>query len=250
MTIERIKSYITGLDELIQGGFPKQRTMLVSGSAGSGKTIFGMQYIYHGAKNGEPGVFITVDERPELIRQDMANFGWDVEEMEEEGMMAILDASATKVGFPSDEKYSLPQVGLDVDELILKAMKLVDKLNAKRLVLDSIPGIGMQAGEQEMRSVILRMNYMFAKEKVTAIMTSEIPEQGFGKGPTSFSKYGVEEYVADGVITLHYLGAGSGSNRSMFIRKMRGTAHVEEVLPMEITDEGIIVKQPEKGYNY
>lgn len=65
-----------------------------------------------------------------------------------------------------------------------------------------------------------------------------------------FSKYEVEAYVADGVIMLHYLGVGSESNRSLFIRKMRGTKHTEDILPMEITSQGVEIKPPEKGYEY
>ncbi len=249
--MERAETGVDGLDELIQGGLPRNRTFLVSGACGTGKTIFGMQFLHEGAKNGEPGVFVTVDERPELVREDMHNFGWDIEELEKEKKLAILDASAAKIGYPTEEKYSIPQVGLDPDDLILKTMKLVDKIDADRLVIDSIPGIGMQMeDEHQIRNTILKMSYMFAKENVTAIMTSEVPEQKFGSGSMQFSKYGVEEYASDGVIMLHYLGVGSESNRSMFIRKMRATKHTEEVLPMEITDTGMSVKQPEKGYEY
>jgi len=249
--MERIESGIKGLDELIDGGFPKNRMILVSGATGTGKTTFSMQYICHGAKNGEPGVYITVDERPESIREDMKQFGFDIEELEREGKIAILDASSAKVGHTSHEKYSIPQIGLDVDELILKAVDLIDKIGAKRIVLDSIPGLGMQIeNEHEIRNIILKMNYMFSEEKVTAIMTSEVPEQSLKVDRMKFSKYDVEAYVADGVIMMHYLGIGSESSRSMFIRKMRGTKHTEDILPMEITSSGVEVKPPEKGYEY
>jgi len=249
--MERVETGIKGLDELIEGGFPNNRTILVSGATGTGKTTLSMQYLLHGAKNGEPGLFITVDERPESIREDMESLGFDVEEMEKEGKLAILDASSAKVGYTSDEKYSIPQIGLDVDELILKIMDLIDKIGAKRVVLDSIPGLGMQIeDEHEIRGIILKMNYMFSKENVTAIMTSEVPEQNLKIDKMKFSKYEAEEYVADGVIMLHYLGVGSESNRSMFIRKMRATEHTEDILPMEIGEKGIEVKPPEKGYEY
>ncbi|MFW5902894.1 MAG: ATPase domain-containing protein [archaeon] len=249
--MERIETGIKGLDELIQGGFPKNRMVLVSGATGTGKTTFSMQYIIHGAKNGEPGVYITVDEKPESIREDMKQFGFDVDELEKEGKIAILDASSAKVGYTSKEKYSIPQIGLDIDELILKAVDLIEKIGAKRVVLDSIPGLGMQIeDEHEMRNIILKMNYMFSEENVTAIMTSEVPEQSLKVDRMQFSKYEVEAYVADGVIMLHYLGVGSESNRSLFIRKMRGTKHTEDILPMEITSQGVEIKPPEKGYEY
>jgi len=249
--MERVETGIPGLDELIEGGFPKKRMILVSGATGTGKTTFSMQYLLHGAKKGEPGLYIAVDQRPKSVREDMKSLGFDVEEMEKEGKLAILDASSAKVGYTSDERYSIPQIGLDIDELILKIMDLIDKIGAKRVVLDSIPGLGMQIeDEHEVRSIILKMNHMFSEENVTAIMTSEVPEQNLKIDKMKFSKYEAEEYVADGVIMLHYLGVGSESNRSMFIRKMRATEHTEDILPLEIGEKGIEVKPPEKGYEY
>ncbi len=247
----RVKTGIEGLDEALQGGIPENRMILLSGATGTGKTILSMQYLIQGAKNGEPGVFITADERPDHIRQDMDNFGWNLEKLEKEGKLAILDASAAKIGYASDEKYSVPQIGLDVEELILKSVDLINKIGAKRVVLDSIPAIGMKMeDEAEIRNTILKMNYMFGEEDVTAIMTSEVPEQNLKVDRMKFSKYDVEAYVADGVIMLHYLGVGSESNRSIFIRKMRATEHTEDILPMEITEKGIEVKPPERGYEY
>jgi KaiC/GvpD/RAD55 family RecA-like ATPase len=94
----------------------------------------------------------------------------------------------------------------------------------------------------------LKINYMLTTSSVTALLTSEVPEQSFGAGPMSFSKYGVEEYTADGVVVMHYLGIGTESNRSLFVRKMRGTKHIEDIVPMEITSKGIVVKTPEEAY--
>lgn len=245
----RVPTGIFGLDNLIEGGFPQGRTILVSGSCGTGKSIFAMQYLYKGAEMGEPGVFVTLDEQPEHLREDMARFGWDLAKMEAQNKLAIVDASAAKIGFPSEEKFALPQIGLDVDRLLLKIMQVVDQIGAKRVVIDSIAGLGLHLdGETEIRKTILKINYMLARSKVTTIITSEVPEQTFGAGPMLFSKYGVEEYTADGVIVLHYLGVGTESNRSMFIRKMRSTKHAEDILPMEISPKGIIAKRPEEAY--
>lgn len=246
----RAKTGIYGLDELIEGGFPPGRTILVTGACGTGKTIFAMQYIYRGAADfDEPGVFVTLDERPEMIRQDMLRFGWDIKKMEAKGKMALVDAAAAKIGYPSEEKFTLPQAGIDMDRLILRIMQIADQIGAKRLVLDSIAGLGLHIdNENEIRKAILKINYMFTKSNATTVLTSEVPEQSFGAGPMAFSKYGVEEYTADGVIVLHYLGIGTESNRSMFIRKMRGTKHIEDILPMEITPKGMVVKRPEEAY--
>jgi len=249
--MNRIKTCIYGLDELLEGGFLKGRTILVSGGCGAGKTIFAMQYAYRGAVEfKEPAVYVTLDERPNMIRQDMKRFGWDLVKAEKQGKLAIVDASSARIGFPSEEKYSLPHVGVDIDRLLLKIMQVCDKIGAKRVVIDGVAGLGMHMNsESEIRKTILKINFMLMKSDVTTIITSEVPEQSLGSGPVSFSKYGVEEYLADGVIVLHYLGIGTESNRSMFIRKMRGTKHVEDVLPLSISEKGIVVKKPEEAYS-
>jgi KaiC/GvpD/RAD55 family RecA-like ATPase len=246
----RVRTGIYGLDDLIEGGFPSSRTMLVSGGCGTGKTIFAMQYIARGASEyNEPGVFITLDERPDKIREDMLRFGWDLAKLEARGKIAIIDAAAAKIGFPSEEKYALPQAGIDIDRLVLRIMQIADQIGAKRIALDSIAGLGLHVdGDIEIRKAILKINYMLTKSNATALLTSEVPEQSLGSGPMYYSKYGVEEYTADAVIVLHYLGIGTESNRSLFVRKMRGTKHIEDILPMEITSKGIVVKKPEEAY--
>jgi KaiC/GvpD/RAD55 family RecA-like ATPase len=246
----RVRTGIYGLDEMLEGGYPPGRTILLSGGCGTGKSIFAMQYVYRGASEfDEPGVFVTLDERPEMIRQDMMRFGWDLKKMEAKGKMALVDAAASKIGYPSEEKYTLPQAGIDIDRLIMRVMQICDQIGAKRVVVDSIAGLGLHMeNESDIRKAILKINYMFTKSEATTILTSEVAEQSFGAGPMNFSKYGVEEYSADGVIVLHYLGIGTESNRSMFVRKMRGTKHVEDILPMEITQKGIVVKKPEEAY--
>ena len=248
--MKRVKTGIYGLDELIEGGFPAGRTVLVSGGCGTGKTIFSMQFAYRGAVEfDEPAVFVTLDERPKMIREDMLRFGWDLKKAEQQGKFAILDASAAKVGFPSDEKYTLPQSGIDIDKLLMKIMDISQQMGAKRVVIDSIAGLGLQAENvNEIRKTILKLNYLLLKTNYTTVITSEIAEQSFESGPMMFSKYGVEEYVADGLIVLHYLGIGTQSNRQLYIRKMRGTKHFEDLVPMEITPKGIVVKKPEDEY--
>jgi len=247
--MERIPSGIDGLDPLIEGGFPKGRTILLSGGCGTGKSIFGLQYLYKGAlDHGEPGLYVTMDERPELTREDALRFGWDIKALEDEGKLIILDLTGTKIGVTSDEKYAVTDK-LDLDRLILKIMQTAGEIGAKRLVIDSLPAMGLHMeNENEIRNMILKLTYMIRKSDLTAIMISEVPEQNIGSGPMTFSKFGVEEYVADAVILLHYLGIGTDSNRTLYIRKMRGTKHVEDIIPLQITDHGIHLVNPEEAF--
>ena len=249
--MERVPTGITGLDNMVEGGFPRGRTVLISGGCGTGKSILSMQYLYHGAvQHNEPGIYVTVDERPELTRQDMLRFGWDLKSLEDQGKLVILDLTGTKIGVQSEEKYAMTSE-LDVDRLILKIMQTAGEIGAKRLVIDSLPALGFRLkDEQEIRSMILKLTYMIRKSDLTAILITEVPESQPGSGPMTFSKYGVEEYVADSVILLHYLAMGSDTtNRTFYIRKMRGTKHIEDIIPMQITETGIVLLNPEEAYS-
>ena len=244
--MERIPSGLNGLDALIEGGFPEGRTTLVSGGCGTGKTIFCTQYLYNGAtKYKEPGIYVTLDERPELIRQDMLRFGWDIRKLEEEGLLQIIDGSLAKVGIPSEEEFSMPATGFDIDKLLLEIMRTAKRIGAKRLVIDSIPALGMNfENDSEIRNAILKLSYLLMRIGITTLVTSEVSE-----GENKFGKYGIEEYVVDGVIVLHYMGIGTRSNRTLHIRKMRATKHSEDLHPIEITPKGITIKKVDKEYD-
>jgi len=245
--MKRVKTGIKGLDELIEGGFPEGRSFLVSGGCGTGKTILSMQYIYNGAtKFNEPGIYVTLDERPDLIREDCLRFGWDLKKLEDENMMQIIDGSIAKTGIPSEEEFAMPATGFDLDKLLLEIMRVTKRIGAKRLVIDSIPALGFNyENENEVRKAILKLSYMLQRLGVTTIMTTEIQE-----GSNKYGKFGVEEYVADGVLVLHYMGIGTQSNRTLHIRKMRATQHSEDLHPIKIlSKQGITVHKIEEEYD-
>lgn len=248
--MERVPTGIDGFDNMIEGGFPRGRTVLLSGGCGTGKSIFCMQYLYKGiTEYDEPGVYVTMDERPELMRQDMLRFGWDIKALEDQGKLVILDLTGTKIGVQTGEKYAMSS-NLDVDRLILKIMQTAGEIGARRLVIDSLPALGFRLKDElEIRNMILKLTYMIRKSDLTALLVSEIPEQTMGAGPMSFSKYGVEEYVADSVIMLHYLGMGTDTNRTLYVRKMRGTKHKEDIIPLHITETGIKLIDPEEAFS-
>jgi len=244
--MNRIKSGILGLDELIGGGFPEGRTVLVTGACGTGKTIFCMQFIHEGAaKYNEPGIYVTMDERPNLIREDVIQFGWDLRKLEEKNLVHIIDGSVARIGMPSEEEFSLPMTGFDLDKLLLEIMRVTKRIGAKRVVIDSIPALGFNFNdENEVRKAILKLSYMLMRIGVTSLLTSEVQE-----GANRFGRYEVEEYVVDGVIVLHYSGiGGGGTNRTLHIRKLRATKHSEDLHPLTITSKGVKVHQLEEVY--
>ncbi len=241
--MERVKTGIYGLDELIQGGLPRGRSILLSGGCGTGKTTFAMQFIYFGAvQYGEPGIYVTLDERPNLIREDCLNFGWDLRKAEQANMLQIIDGTQARIGIPSEEEFSLPTTGFDIDKLLLEILGSIKRYGAKRVVIDSLPALGLELQEEhDIRKAMLKTGYLLQKSGVTALLISEMAE-----GSNKFSKYGIEEYLVDGVILLHYISVGSQSNRTLHIRKMRGTKHSEDLHPLEISDKGIIVHRIEE----
>ena len=239
--MNRITTGITGFDDLIEGGLPEGRSFLISGGTGTGKTIFAIQFLVNGAMQGEPGVYLTLDERPDLIREDMLRFGWNLRQLEDQQQIKIIDGTISKIGIPSDEEFSLPATGFDLDKLLLELMRTIKKIKAKRVVIDSIPALGMNfENEHEIRKAILKTVYFLSRAGVTTILTTEIWENS-----KQFSRYGVEEYVCDGVIVMHYMGLGTQSNRTLHIRKMRATKHSEDIHPIEITKNGLKVHKVE-----
>jgi len=243
--MKRIKTGVKGFDELVEGGLPEGRSFLISGATGTGKTIFATQFLISGAINGEPGIYLTLDERPDLIREDMLRFGWNIRKLEDESKLKIIDGTIAKIGIPSDEEFSLPATGFDLDKLLLEIMRTIKKIGAKRVVIDSIPALGMNfENEHDVRRAILKIIYLLSRAGVTTILTTEINE-----GSKQFGKYGVEEFVSDGVIVLHYMGIGTQSNRTLHIRKMRATKHSEDLHPLEINDNGITIRKVEEDYD-
>jgi len=236
--VERVRSGIPGFDELIEGGFPKGTTVLVTGPTGSGKTTFGVQFVYKGAElYGEPGVIVTLEERAQDLRREMKAFGWDIEKYEEQGLIAIVDGVSAVVGLPSEEQYVL-EGNLNAEDFLRYIYRVVKAINAQRLVIDSIPSIAFRLRkEDEIREVLLQLNTILLEMGITSILTTEAPDPSRGR----ISRYGVEEYISRGVVLLDFLEREVELKRYLLIRKMRETRHSMKKYPFEITDEGIVV---------
>ncbi len=236
--VERVKTGIPGLDDLIEGGFPRGTTVLVTGPTGSGKTTFAAQFVYKGAElYDEPGVIVTLEERAQDLRREMMNFGWDVRRLEEEGKIAIVDGVSSAVGLPSEERFALEE-GLNIEGFLRYVYRVVKTLNAKRLVVDSIPSIAIRLREEHnIREVLLKLNTILLEMGVTTILTTEAEDPKNGR----LSRYGIEEYVARGVILLDFIEKDVELKRYLLIRKMRETRHAMKKYPFEITEDGIVV---------
>ena len=223
--VKRIKTGIPGLDGLMEGGLVQGSSYLVTGGTGTGKTTFACQFLWQGLQQGDSVVYITLEEDPQDIKEDAILFGWDFAPFEKKGLCKII--------------YHDPA---QVNNLGTIMMNEIAALKAKRLVIDStaVMGLTMDTHSQVRRRIYSLINALKGHDGCTAIILSEIPEDS-----KALSRFGVEEFVVDGVIVLNYLGIGEAYSRSLLIRKMRRTNHGRDVYPFEITPKGIVVKKAE-----
>ncbi|MFQ6051475.1 MAG: ATPase domain-containing protein [Candidatus Hydrothermarchaeota archaeon] len=231
----RVKSGIPGFDEIVGGGIPRGSTIAIVGGPGTGKSIFCMQFLYNGAQLfNEPGIFVSLEERPAEIKRDMLKFGWNIEKIEEERKLVILDASASRLGVLSKDKYAL-DVGFNLDILCRKLGQVVNELDAKRVAIDSATILKLQMRDEfETRKAMLRLNNLLIDLGCTSLITLEMPRQ-----IKDSLEFGLEEYVFRGVIHL-FLDDEVG--RTIVVRKMRGTRHATSRYILHIGDKGLEVK--------
>ena len=224
--MERTRTGIPGLDDLLGGGIPRGSNVLVAGGAGTGKTILATQYLYQGALQfGEPGVFVTLEGSVRDIAWNMENFQWDIKSLQDRGMFNIYRLG---MEFISDRVM----VEERLDEQLKEIEKEVEEINAKRLVVDSTTVFGAYLEPSLLRTTLFKFCDRLKSFGCTTLLTSETQT---AKG--IFSAFGVEEFVVDGIIALYF----SPPNRSIFIRKMRGTHHDANPHPIAITQQGIII---------
>jgi len=226
--VERIESGIPGLDELTEGGFAKGSINLIAGTTGTCKTIFSSQFIWHGLQKGERGVYITLEESAEDIKDEARQFGMDFDKYVQQKKCIV--------------EYVYPKTISEIDFEIFKRIK---EVNATRFVLDSITLLGfyMEGAEKQLRDKVFMLLQRLKKFGVTTLIVGEIPEDS-----RALSRFGFEEFVVDSVIVIHYLEyAAGGTPRSLVIRKMRKTNHGTDIYPFEITKDGLKISSARKG---
>jgi KaiC/GvpD/RAD55 family RecA-like ATPase len=215
--MERVKTGIPGLDELIEGGIPEKDLVLLSGVCGAGKTIFGLQFLLS-AK--DPGIYVSFEEELSKIRSTAGIFKWDVEKLEKEGKLRFLKYDPFKIE--------------DIFEVIESNIRII---KAKRIVIDSISSLGIYVkNAADLRRMILQLSNMLRKNSCTCILISEILA-----GKESLSRFNVEEFVSDGVILLHNKLIAGEYRRGINIWKMKATNHSKKIHPYKIADHGITV---------
>ncbi len=212
-SIAKLATGIHSFDHIAMGGLPRGRATLVSGTPGSAKTVFAVQFLVEGIRqSGEGGVFVTFEERPEDIRANMRGFGWDIAEYESAGMFAFVDAAPQ----PGAEVFTGEEY--DLATLLARIRHAIEKVDAARVSIDAIGGLFTQFHNSEnVRREFLNVARSLRDLNVTTCLTAE-RETDYG----AVSFWGVEEFAADNVVILRNTRAGSSRRRTVEILKMRG----------------------------
>jgi circadian clock protein KaiC len=228
-TLPKVPTGISGFDELTGGGLPKGRPSLICGAAGSGKTLFSIEFIVRGAMEfNEPGVFIAFEEKADELAMNVASLGFDLEKLASQKKLKIDHVHIDKTEIEETGEY-------DLDGLFIRLGHAIDSIGAKRVVLDTIENLFAGLENQAILRAELRRLFGWLKDKgVTAIITGE-------RGEGTLTRQGLEEYVSDCVILLDHRVANQISTRLLRVVKYRGSLHGTNEYPFLIDEDGISV---------
>ena len=220
---------ISGFDEITGGGLPRGRTSLVTGTAGAGKTLFGMEFIYRGATQfGDPGVFMAFEENETELAENVASLGFDLDGLIKRNQLVIDHVHVERSEIEETGEY-------DLEGLFIRLGHAIDKVKAKRVVLDTIEALFAALPNEAVLRAELRRLFRWLKERgVTAVITAE-------RGTGVLTRNGLEEYVSDCVILLDHRVIDQVSTRRMRVVKYRGSSHGTNEYPFLIESDGLLV---------
>jgi circadian clock protein KaiC len=219
MAITRVTTGIKGLDTLIGGGFPEESIVVVSGTPGTGKTIMGMQFLQEGMKKGEMGIYVSFEQEKKDIYRQAGQFGWDFEAYEKKNLIRVFSM------WPSS-----------FDEVMSKIFKCL-YYKPKRLVVDSITSIAYTMKDN--REAFHKMAEKLKDTKLTAMLISEMLS-----GKEGFTRDGISEFVADGLILLKSVEAAGDQKNLLSVAKMRSAKINKDSHVYDIGAKGIEVNVP------
>jgi len=233
--VRKVPTGISSFDLIARGGLPERRTTLISGTAGSGKTVFAVQFLVAGIETaGESGVFVTFEESAADIRSNMRSFGWDLEQLERDGKLAFVDAS------PDPSVETIESGSFDLGALLARVENAMKRVGAKRVAVDSLGAVFTQFADQSVvRRELFRIAWALKAAGVTSILTAERTNE---YGP--IARFGVEEFIADNVMVLRNRLEDENRRRTIEIIKFRGTDHQKGEVPFTIVPDGGFVVLP------
>ncbi len=221
---------IRGFDEITGGGLPRGRPTLVTGAAGAGKTLFGIEFLVRGARDyGEPGVLLAFEETKSDLATNVASLGFDLDQLERDGLLAI-DA------FRIDPAEMVETGAFDLEGLFIRLASAVESVGAKRVVLDTVELLfSALPNEAIIRGELGRLFRWLKDHGLTVVITGERGKLG------DLTRYGIEEYVSDCVVTLDHRVHDEISTRRLRVVKYRGSLHGTNEYPFLITEKGLVV---------
>jgi len=242
--LDRVSTGIKGLDDVLKGGLPKGRTILVVGSPGSGKTTFAVQFLVGGTKAGEAGLYVSLDETPERVKVDLSSFGWDLESLEQNGKLILIDATPLKrpghrfvessTARENPVSFTIPE--LTLPSLVRTIRRIAAEEGTQRIVIDPITSLMLRYPEEiKRRRALLLFFDALQSTGCTCVVTSELRTSELER------KFQLEEYLSQGVILLHTMIHEGSIVRGIQVEKMRGISHDEQLRPYQITQTGIEV---------
>ncbi len=229
--MERVKTGIKGLDEMLHGGFLPQSANLVEGAPGTGKSTVGMQFIYNGiTQYNEPGLILTFEEFPQQYYRDALTFGWDFRKLEAEGKLKVIMTS------PEVTKIDLETVGGLIETQ-------ANEMGARRVLVDSLSHFERLTDDPlELRAVQYSLINALKREGLTSILTKETPAL---LGEVSGDE-GVA-FIVDSYLLLRYVEIESAIHKALLVLKLRGSNHDKDIRQFQIGPKGIEVQAKFEG---
>jgi len=227
--IPKVPTQIAGLDEILEGGLPRGRTTLVCGGPGSGKTVLGLEFLCRGAMAGEPGVFVTFEERADAIRLNALSMGWDLAGLEKAGKMAILEAR-----LPGEEVVS---GDFDIQGMLAIVGGHATRIKARRIVMDALDVLLRVYDDlKRERNELFRLHDWLIDRKLTSVLTVKAQLDG-----DMAHRYEFLDFMADCVIRLDHRVTGQVATRRLRVIKYRGSGFGTNEYPYVIGDHGIVL---------
>ena len=238
-SVQYIPTGVKGVDALLDGkGVPKGYTILVLGAPGSGKTTFGLQFLKEGAHEEQRGVYVTMDEQPEMLLANAEALGLGVKELVDSGAVSIIDASPIRV-LPARLKLGVTEGGrreFALATLVSSIAEAVDKTKATRIVVDPVSSLTLHfADDYERRVAFLDLLSAISKTKCSTLLLAELADQSADR------RHQFEEFLAQGVMLLTRTRVEGSYTRIFSVEKMRGVNHDSQPHPYSIAQGGIQV---------
>jgi len=225
--LPKVATGIAGLDDVLHGGFPAGRTTLVSGGPGTGKTVCGMEFLYRSVVNGEPGIFVTFEERAEAVRKNTLTLGWDLASLEKKGKLFLFEAHVD------------PQAAISGDFNVKGLLAIVEgkakSMGARRIVFDAVDVL-MRVFDDSVRerNELYALHDWLNEHEMTTVLTVKT-----SAGGDIMPRYEFLDYMADCVIQLDHRVIEQVSTRRLRVVKYRGSSYIHKEHPFIITDNGV-----------